>query len=64
MHQLSITACSKEHTFGLARHRHKNNNIYHMKAKVTFFLNKIITQKLISVTKAWFLTCYITYKLE
>ena len=31
-----------------------------MKAKVTFFHKNIIAQHLISATKAWLLTCYIT----
>ena len=31
-----------------------------MKAQFTFFLNNIITQHLISATKAWFRTCHVT----
>ena len=30
-----------------------------MKTQFTFFLNNIITQHLISATKAWFRTCYV-----
>ena len=33
-----------------------------MKTKVSFFLNNIINQHLILVTKAWFLICDITNK--
>ena len=33
-----------------------------MKTKVSFFLNNIIIQHLILVTKAWFLICDVTNK--
>ena len=44
-------ACTSQHNFGLVSHR--NIIPYHMKGKVTFFINNIIIQQLISVTKCW-----------
>ena len=35
-----------------------------MKAKVTFFLKNIIILQLISMTKAWFLYCHITFVIQ
>ena len=56
LYKLSTTAFSDHHNLGYIRHR---NIIYHTKAKVTFFLNNIKTQQLISV-KSLVLTCNIT----